>query len=358
MTMQTRNESDSQKKDSAFRSCRMRTLLVAAVAHFLGGNAHATSYYWDCTTPIESAGFGTAGGTWGTDLRWSGSNAGTSTTGIQSPTAGDDLNFGYTTTGLAAGTVNVGAVSASNITFAANSGAIVLSAGTIALPAKSAITVNSPADTISSVITGASTSLTKAGTGTLTLDPGAGNTDGLAALKISTGTLILNSGTLNITTSGGYVLGGSSGATNIINGGNLRTAGGVTLVGGDTPGGKGFFTINSGTWTNTGGFISIMYGGGGSGSIMNVNGGQVVSAASIQLGQNSGTSTLNLNGGTVIVDRLFNTSGSTAVLNLNGGVMQPTAASGNFLNLNGGSVHVLTNGAVFITAGLTSEKIG
>lgn len=325
--------------------------LLAATVALLGGQAHATSYYWDCTSPIESAGFGTASGTWGTSNFWSTSNAGTLTPGIQSPTVGDDLNFGYTVTGIAAGTVNVGTVSASNLTFAANSGAIALSGGTITLPTKSTITVNNPVDTISSVITGASTSLTKSGTGVLTLDPGAGNTDGLAALKIATGTLILNSGTLNITTSGGYVLGGSSNPTNIINGGNLRTAGGVAYVGGDTPGGKGFFTINSGTWTNAGGFISIQYGAAGNGSIMNVNGGQVVSPSSIQLGQNSGTSTLNLNGGTVIVDRLFN-SGSTAVLNLNGGVLQPTAASANFINFpTGGSVNVLTNGAVFNTAG-------
>jgi hypothetical protein len=53
----------------------------------------------------------------------------------------------------------------------------------------------------------------------------------------------------------------------------------------------------------------------------------------------------------VIVGSLFNT-GSTALLNLNGGVLQPTAASGNFLNFpTGGSVNVLTNGAVFNTAG-------
>ena len=210
---------------------------------------------------------------------------------------------------------------------------------------------SSAAQTLSGAISG-NGSLTSSGTGTLTLDPGTGNTDTLATLKSSAGTLMLNSGNLNITNRNGYMLGGSSNPTNIVNGGNLLTIH-QSIVGGDSPGGKGVFTINSGTWTNVGFAISIEFGSSGNGSVMNVNGGLVVSTGGgIQLGQNPGTATLNLNGGTTIVSSLFNLSGSTAVLNLNGGVLQPSAASANFIAFGTNcSVNVLTNGASFNTAG-------
>ena len=98
------------------------TILWAAVAGLvlaLAGSAQAATYYWDKTSPMSTAGFGTAGSTWGTDAYWSASNAGTDATGITSPTTSDDLNFGYTATGLAAGTVSVnGTVNAKSLTFA------------------------------------------------------------------------------------------------------------------------------------------------------------------------------------------------------------------------------------------------
>jgi len=133
----------------------------------LGGNAWAATYYWD--TNGSTAGFGTAGGTWGTSADWSTSNAGTATPTAATTTTSDSINFGFTSTGLAAGAITVGSVSAGNITFATASGAIVLSSGTITLAAADSITLNNSADTIGSVIAGAGTSLTLAGTGTLTL---------------------------------------------------------------------------------------------------------------------------------------------------------------------------------------------
>ena len=202
-----------------------------------------------------------------------------------------------------------------------------------------------------------SMNITKNGNGTQTLS---GNNT-LGGLKISVGSVVLKSGTLNATGNGTFGVGGSTNPSFTIDGGTLLTVGPISVrVGGDapantTPGGKGVFTINNGTWTHTGSLIQIMGGSGGSGSIMNVNGGQVTSATGIQLGQNAGNSTLNLNGGTTTVSSLYNTNNSTATLNLNGGTLKPTAASGNFINLsylgNTTPVNVKAGGANFDTNG-------
>lgn len=273
----------------------------------------------------------------------------------------------YTNTTL----IKQGVVSVTNDVNLGNGGGIILSGGTletagsapfvsgraISVTSVSSINAaNTAGTTLTGVITGTST-LTKSGAGTLTLDPGAGNTDILRELKTTAGNLVMKSGSVVVTNSAGYNVGSSSGATNTLEGGTLITTGGVTIIGGDIPGGKGFFNLNSGTWTNTGGFISIMYGSTGNGSVMTVNGGLIV-APDIQLGQNAGTSTLNLNGGTVLVGRLFNTSFSTAMLNLNGGTLKANANQANFLQLSGpGTVNVLTNGAVFDTSGYTVSNV-
>ena len=177
------------KKSRIFHNSRITFALASAIAAMLATHAaHATLYYWDTdgTTP----GFGTAGGTWGTNTNWSTDNTGVATPSVTSPMTADDLNFGYLSTGLAGGTVTVtGTQSAQSLTFASGSGAIVLSGGTaIDLAAASTITVNNAADTISTTLTGAGTSLTKLGTGTLTL----------SGANTYTGTTIIKNGTLQI----------------------------------------------------------------------------------------------------------------------------------------------------------------
>jgi autotransporter-associated beta strand protein len=102
-----------------------------------------------------------------------------------------------------------------DLTFASGSGAIVLSGGTaINLAATSTITVNNAADTISSVLSGAATSLTKIGAGTLTLS----NTN------TYTGATTVNAGTLKLDFS-------AAGAptTNIISSSSALVLGGGTL---------------------------------------------------------------------------------------------------------------------------------
>ena len=256
--------------------------------------------------------------------------------------------------------IMAGVVSVTNDVNLGSGGGIILAGGTletagsVAFISSRAVSVISNStinagNTAGTTLTGLLTvtnRLTKSGTGTLTLDPGAGNTNILHQLSVTAGNLVLKSG--NMVISGDYSIGNASGATNTLEGGTLVTTG-TPYIGVDGSG-KGVFTINSGTWTNNGFMISIQFGSGGNGSIMNVNGG-LVTTDQIQLGQNAGTSTLNLNGGTVQVRRLFNT-GSTAMLNLNGGTLKARSDYANFLEFSGlGAVNVLTNGAVFDTAG-------
>ena len=208
------------------------------------------------------------------------------------------------------------------------------------------------AQTLSGIISGTG-ALTKNAASALTLDPGAGQSSSVGNFSVKNGAVLLKSGTLSVTTTNGLKVGGATVPTFTLDGGTLNTTGNA-LVGGDSPGGRAMFTINSGTWTNTGGFISIQYGSTGNGSVMNVNGG-LVDSPQIQLGQNAGTSTLNLNGGIVAVNSLFNT-GSTSVLNLNGGILQAKAASTSFMAFTGASstVNVLAGGAIIDTQSFNS----
>jgi len=210
---------------------------------------------------------------------------------------------------------------------------------------------NNASTTYTGVITGTNSaaSLTKVGTGTLTLDPGAATSGTIYSVAVTTGTLALNSGALTVpnTGAGGFKVGSASVPAFNLNGGTLVTNGGPSMIGGDAAGGKGIFTLTSGTWKQSANFISIGYGSTGNGSVINVNGG-LLSALQIQLGQNAGTQTLNLNGGVVQVNNLFN-SGATGILNFNGGVLRASAA-GNIVSFTG-TANVLTGGATIDTNG-------
>ncbi|HSH16409.1 MAG TPA: autotransporter-associated beta strand repeat-containing protein, partial [Verrucomicrobiae bacterium] len=193
---------------------KSRNLLFLA----LGGTALATmptsraaNYYWDNNG--ATSGFGTASGTWAepTLNQWNTSNSGgNNMQASRTILIGDDVFFGTDTVGLGAGTITVsGTVDVRNMTFGAASGAIVLSGDTINLGATSVINANNSSNTINSVLSGAATSFTKAGSGTLIL--GGTNT--------FTGQTIINAGTLDL---GGGTANGSLDSTVLtLNGGSF-----------------------------------------------------------------------------------------------------------------------------------------
>jgi fibronectin-binding autotransporter adhesin len=114
---------------------------VAWLMHFTSPTASAVGgpYFWD--NDGATPGFGVATGTWTTPTvgsateGWSTSLTGDLLPGTVATDTTDTLNFGSSTTALAAGTVTVsGTVNANKIVFAAStSGPFTLSGGTIAL---------------------------------------------------------------------------------------------------------------------------------------------------------------------------------------------------------------------------------
>lgn len=179
-----------------FRAKRPVNLPAGLISVVLAtaGVSNATTFYWDQNG--ATGGYGVGTGTWAEDNtapgpgRWTTSNNGTLAGSVTQTTgSGDSFNFGTATLGLSAGTITVsGTVNMGNTTYGAASEAIVLSGGTIAFSAAPTITVNNASNTISSIISGAATSFTKAGTGTLILN----------GANTFLGTTIVNSGTLDL----------------------------------------------------------------------------------------------------------------------------------------------------------------
>jgi autotransporter-associated beta strand protein len=153
---------------------KIMALACMALVLFTAGTSLAETYYWDSNT--NSAGFGIAQGAWAAPTipsgtqGWTTNSAGSTALNSVTTATSDSLNFGNGGTGLAIGTITIiGTVNAGDLTFASGSGAITLQTGRINLAPAVTITLNNAADTISGVLDGAATSLTKQGTGTLTL---------------------------------------------------------------------------------------------------------------------------------------------------------------------------------------------
>lgn len=199
--------------------------LLGAASLWLNPGAHAASQTWDN---------GANNFTWDTSsLNWGGA----------AWTAGNDAVFGATGVGTitVSGTQTVGTGSDTPLTF--NAAGYTLSGGTLALPGlnyTSALAVNANA-TIASVLSSAGTTSTviKSGTGTLTLDPGAGNTNTVGSFLVTNGTAQVASGTLNVTTAGSGAS-GASGTGLIISG-----SGSTLTIAGGTNNTSGYVSINS-----------------------------------------------------------------------------------------------------------------
>jgi autotransporter-associated beta strand protein len=165
---------------------QMYRLDVSAAAH---------PYFWD--NDGSTNGFGTASGTWAaetvgnTSQGWVMNHEGTTVPGNVTTSSDVPVYFGTAARGLAAGTINVsGTVQSGNMTFGAASGHIRLEGGTINLPDVATIKADNAINTIQSFVTGAGTSLTKTGNGTIVLAGGGAGSGG--------GTLVLQAGTLRL----------------------------------------------------------------------------------------------------------------------------------------------------------------
>ena len=113
-------------------------LLAGALLFYIVAiSAHSANYYWDANG--STAGFGTAGGTWGAPtpgptIGWSTDSTGASAIGSITTAHGDSARFGTDAIGLAAGTITIpGTVSTSNLFFGKASGALTLDGGTISI---------------------------------------------------------------------------------------------------------------------------------------------------------------------------------------------------------------------------------
>ena len=136
------------------RSIRTGTATLGLIAGVL--STFGSTNYWDTngTTP----GFGTAGGIWGAEPKWSSDSTGAAVPAVTNTTVSDDLYFGTVFSGLASGTVAVEGTNQAfrSIAFGTASGPVTLSGGTLTLAAPaSEIFVGNASNKITSVLAGA-----------------------------------------------------------------------------------------------------------------------------------------------------------------------------------------------------------
>ena len=189
--------------------------------------------------------------------------------------------------------------------------------------------------------------LIKQGVGTLTLNPGAGNTNSMGSLAVQAGNVTLSSGTLNVTTGGGATT-ASTGPGLIISGGTLTIAGGTNFVGSPCIQRGGTLTLSSGTFSSS---TEIFNAYGFMGTI-NLNGG-LLSANQLRVSQYAGNGGLggvvNLNGGTLQLN-FFSSGGSVGTVYFNGATVLAKSSQANFVAEPTYNLVVSTNGAIIDTA--------
>jgi len=317
--------------------------------------------YWDNNG--ATAGFGTAAGTWATPTTgnasqgWSLDATGNTLPADYITTVTNLTTFGLGATGLGAGTITVsGDVTNGSMAFASGSGTITLSGGTINFPALGSITVNNASNTISSVVAGASTSLTKAGTGTLTLS---GNNTYTGATTVSAGTLNLTGQGTNssITVNGGVFNEGASvaiqgsGVTFTQNSsGNTSTLSGVNTYNGATTISAGTLKAGSTTALSTNSGFSVA-----AGATLDLGG---FNNTIKSLGVDTATSTLTDSsapgsGGTLTVSTAL---GSTACAQLFTGSLGLKVFGGGNSTILGNADSTHSGGTVFGNSGSTGTR--
>jgi autotransporter-associated beta strand protein len=168
-----------------------------------------------------------------------------------------------------------------------------------------------------------------------------------AFLAPSGGVAQVNGGALLINPPGKLVCGGefwvaenATTASCTIGGGTLIVSNWIA-IGRNNSAASGTLTLNSGSiqkYTTNGNIIMGSLGGTGT---MTVNGGTVSNSAAIWLGENStGKGTLNLNGGLVQATQITRSTspGLSAILNFNGGALQATTNQAVFLAIDQANV--------------------
>ena len=309
-------------------------MLAGTLSLLLATNAQAASKIWNN---------GAADFIWNTSsLNWGGAVW----------TAGNDAVFTNTGVGTitVSGTQTVGTGSDTPLTF--STAGYTLSGGTLALPGlnfTNTLAVNADA-TITSVLSDSGTTnvVIKSGTGTLTLDPGASNTNTVGTLRTTAGGLTLNSGGLNVTAAG------TAGANGLLIAGGTVTVAGGTLTANTgsyaTINGGGTLAVSSGTANIAG--TELLLGYASTAGTVTVSGTGTLNVPALRVSQTTGgTGTVNLNGGTLQMNN-FNDTGSGGTVNFNGGTVQAKTATTAFTVVNTNiTYNVSTNGAIFNNAG-------
>jgi fibronectin-binding autotransporter adhesin len=271
--------------------------------------------------------------------------------------SGDNLTFAGTTR-LNGPNNNIAGFTSGNLTFSAGAGAFVIGGNAFTIGSGNTITNSSGnLQTINNTLTLAGNSTwTETGTGGLTF-----------------GAVNLSNSTANntLTVSGGA----ATSITGVIANGGTSTTSGLTYSGTST------LTL---TGTNTyGGATTISSGtlqignGGATGDITSssniVDNGSLVFDSSSNLtytAQITGTGSITQNGsGTITLAPTGGTNTETGIINLNAGIISvlgaghlgaaPATVTANYLNFNGGTLEVTTNGGVWgATRGVTLNAGG
>lgn len=220
----------------------------------------------------------------------------------------------------------------------------------------SAPLINAPA--------GAAAGFTKSGAGTMTLSAVNGFTGNLLVnggiLEVASGGSLTNNASITTRSGGRLDIGGSvtlganqylaagnglsetTGEIRVVSGGSLTLGNGAFLIGGSTSGNNQY---GSGTFTQTGGTVTVPLGGG--------TGPDTTNVWLNPYGTTGRTATLNLDGGTFTTSRaIANGSGGTAVVNLNGGTLRTGIAMNVFAGAM--TVSIRNGGAIFDTNGVNS----
>jgi len=189
--------------------------------------------------------------------------------------------------------------------------------------------------------------LRKIGSGVLALDTGAGNTNAVSSLKAESGTLVIASGTLNVTTNAPWKVFDSlvvSGGSVLVAGGTLRTTGQSYV-----PVQNGALLITNGT-VNLSSAHELLNAYSGTGNTT-VSGSGVLDLGTLRISQNGGSpdnNVVNVNtGGTIRLARFYMDEKTTSKgrVNLNGGTLVAKESRGDFM----GIVHSNWFGGIFFT---------